>query len=173
MSEPANPDNNPPTPTPTPAPKPEVFSREYVTELRQESASYRTKAQELEAATKTATEAATKAQQEADAKVTATEKAANDRIIRAELKAEAIKAGMIDLDGLKLADLSKVSLNDKGEVVGAEEMLKDLKELKPYLFSNPQSSSNPNPPPAPKPNEPKHASEMTKEEYAAARRSIR
>lgn len=167
-------EENTPTPTPAPAPKPEpeTFSREYVKELRNESATYRTKAQEHEANANAAKEAADKAIAEATEKVSAAEKAANDRIIRAELKAEAIKAGMIDLDGLKLADLSKVTLDDKGDVVGAEDMLKALKEAKPYLFGA-TNSSNPNGAPPPKPNETKKASEMTEEEYAVARRQFK
>ncbi len=36
------------------------------------------------------------------------------RLIRAEMKAEAIRAGMIDLDWLKLLDLSEVKLNERG-----------------------------------------------------------
>jgi len=36
------------------------------------------------------------------------------RLILAEMKAEAIRAGMIDLDGLKLLDLSEMRLNEKG-----------------------------------------------------------
>lgn len=141
----------------------ETFTREYVTELRQENASYRTravdaekKAQEaIDKATLAQTEAearATKAAADADAKVKETHTASEQRIIRAELKAEAIKAGMVDLDGLKLADLSTVKLDEKGEVVGAEDMLKALKEAKPYLFKEASSSSNPEtPPPKEKP----------------------
>ncbi len=40
------------------------------------------------------------------------------RLIRAELKAEAMRAGMVDLDGLRLLDLDAVAINDKGEVEG-------------------------------------------------------
>ena len=36
------------------------------------------------------------------------------RLVHAEMKAEAIRAGMIDLDGLKLLDLSAVRLNENG-----------------------------------------------------------
>lgn len=170
MADNPNPDN--PTPVPTPAPKePETFTREYVKELRHESATYRTKAQEQEAIAKAAKEAADKAINEATEKLTAAEKAANDRIIRAELKAEALKAGMIDLDGLKLADLSKVTLDDKGEVVGAEEMMNALKEAKPYLFGKGNTSSTENPP-TPEKQQSKRATEMSAEEYAAAKAKL-
>ena len=60
---------------------------------------------------------------------------ANERVIRAELKAHALKAGIIDLDGLRLADASKLSLSDDGEVVGADALIATLRQEKPYLFS--------------------------------------
>ena len=72
----------------------------------------------------------------------AAQTAADQRIIRAELKAEALKAGMVDLDGLKLADLSKVKLNDAGEVEGADALMTELKKSKPYLFGTPGTTSN-------------------------------
>jgi hypothetical protein len=161
----------------------ETFSREYVQELRSENASYRTravdaekKAQEAEtkaAEKEAAAEAkATKAAADADAKVKETHTASDQRIIRAELKAEAIKAGMVDLDGLKLADLSTVTLDDKGEVVGAEAMLKALKEAKPYLFKEASSSSHAgDPPPKEKP-KPFNARTATPEEIQAKAREM-
>jgi len=161
----------------------ETFSREYVQELRQENATYRTRANEAEKkaqeavdkATLAQTEAearATKAATDADAKVKETHTAAEQRIIRAELKAEAIKAGMVDLDGLKLADLSTVKLDEKGEVVGAEDMLKALKEAKPYLFKEASSSSSIDPvPPKEKP-KPFDAKTATDAELQAKAREL-
>jgi hypothetical protein len=75
---------------------------------------------------------------------------------------------MIDLDGLKLADLSTVKLNDAGEVEGADALMTALKEAKPYLFKPPTGTSNPNPPPKPGSEGAKAVKDMTKEEYAAA-----
>src|ERR1700757_4325020 len=92
------------------------FSLEYVQELRGESATYRTKAKEAEVKAQAAEAKALEAQQATDAKIAEAGVRANERIIRAELKAEAIKSGMIDVDGLKLADLSQVSLNEHGDV---------------------------------------------------------
>jgi hypothetical protein len=178
-----------PSPSPAPAPSPspntgkEVFSREYVTELRGENASYRTraidaerKAQEADArATKAAEEAEArvkKATEEADAKVKETHTASEQRVIRAELKAVAIKAGMVDLDGLKLADLSTIKIDDKGEVVGAEDLMKALKESKPYLFTAATSSSSSGtPPPKGKP-APFDARTATPEELKAKAREM-
>ncbi len=159
------------------ASKPETFSREYVTELRSENATYRTRAREAEqkaieseaAAKKFAEEAAAKAEETAAARETS----ANDRIIRAELKAEAIKAGMVDLDGLKLADLSKVKLNDAGEVEGADELMKALKEAKPYLFGGAANTSNTDTPPKKKDNsKPKTAKDMDAAEWKAEKKKL-
>lgn len=162
----------------------ETFSREYVQELRHENASYRTraidaerKAQEAEAkATKAAEEAearAKKASDDADAKIKESHTSAEQRIIRAELKAEAIKAGMVDLDGLKLADLSSIKIDEKGDVQGAAELLTALKESKPYLFKEPSSSTSHTgePPPKKKP-EPFDARKATPEERAAKAREM-
>jgi len=165
-----------PAPSPSQAPaEPQTFSREYVRELREEAATQRRSRQEAEAQAKTHEENAKKAAAEAEAKVTAAQTAANDRIIRAELKAEALKAGMVDLDGLKLADLSKVKLNaETGEVEGAEALMTDLKKAKPFLFGAPASTSHAGTKP-PKPGDPevKDARTMTAEEYAKERAKIR
>lgn len=183
--EPTDPGSSaPPTPPASPTKGAETFSREYVTELRQENASYRTraieaerKAQEAEArATKAAEEAeakAKKASDDADAKSKDAHSTADQRVIRAELKAEAIKAGMVDLDGLKLADLSTVKLDENGNVQGASELLTALKESKPYLFKEPSSSTSQTqePPPKKKP-EPFDARKATPEELKAKAREM-
>lgn len=152
--------------------KPETFSREYVQELRHESASYRTKAAEAEKKAQEAADAAKKAQDEADAKTKEAETKANERIIRAELKAEAIKAGMVDLDGLKLADLSTVKLNEAGEVEGAAELMEALKKSKPFLFGSTSSTSNTGKPPEKKEDTPKKATEMDDKEWAEQRKKF-
>lgn len=156
----------PPPPAPRP-PEPQTFSAEYVRELREENKGWRLKASEQEGIARTHKEAADKAAKEAEEKVSAATKAGNDRIIRAELKAVALKAGLVDLDGLKLADLSKVTLDDKGEVQGADALLEQLKKDKPYLFGAASTSTGK---PAPKPGDQqkKSAKDMTPEEYAAA-----
>jgi hypothetical protein len=50
------------------------------------------------------------------------------------LKVAAQKAGMIDLDGLKLADMSKVTLEDNGTVKGVDELIAALKERGETIF---------------------------------------
>ena len=93
------------------------------------------------------------------------------RLIRAEMKAEAIRAGMIDLDGLKLLDLSSVALNEKGEIDDAAGRMAQFKKAKPWLFGTLSSSSPLNAPPAQAPRQ-KHATEMTNAEYAVARAAL-
>lgn len=162
-----------PAPQPATAPAPaQSFSAEYVKELREEAKGWRLK---HETALREADEhktAAQKAAEEAAAKIAEASTAAEQRIIRAELKAAAIKAGMIDLDGLKLADLSTVKLAEDGSVDGADALMESLKESKPYLFGAANSSSAPGQKPAPKPAEPKSAKDMSPEEYRKAKAAL-
>ena len=159
---------------PSPQPPVQTFSHEYVKELRQESAGYRLRASEAEKKANEAAEASKKAADEAAERVKKAEEAAQARIIRAEIKAHAIKAGIVDVDGLALADLSKLTLNDKGDVVGAEEAIDALRKAKPYLFAKTTSSSGKpgegQPPTRGEPKQ-KRATEMTAEEYQAFKRS--
>jgi hypothetical protein len=93
------------------------------------------------------------------------------RVLRAELKAEAVRAGMVDLDGLKLVDTADLRLDDKGEVEGATLLMSRLKRSKPWLFGTPSSSSSAAPPPSAPPRR-KLATEMTDEEWRQARADI-
>lgn len=181
--EPVDPGSSAPSATPPTVAGKETFSREYVQELRQENASYRTRAIEAEKKAQEAADSAKKAQDEAeakaakaaadaDAKVKDGHSAADQRVIRAELKAEALKAGMVDLDGLKLADLSAIKIDDKGEVTGATELMAALKESKPYLFREATSSSSTSTPPKKDPPKPFDARTATPEERAAKAREM-
>ena len=93
------------------------------------------------------------------------------RVAQAELKAAAAQAGMIDLDGLKLIDLSRVNTNDAGELESADALMAELKREKPWLFASQSSSSRAAVPPA-RPVRSKLATEMTAEEYRAARAEL-
>jgi hypothetical protein len=95
------------------------------------------------------------------------------RLVRAELKAEAVRAGMIDLDGLRLIDLPPLKLNDRGEIEGAAAIMQDLRKNKPWLFvAQGQSSSHPASPPSALPPKQKLATDMTDAEYRIARAAI-
>ncbi len=96
------------------------------------------------------------------------------RIVHAELKAEAIRAGIVDPDGLKLLDISTVKLNKDGEVESAGTLIADLKRAKPWLFgsSSPISTSSSSAaPPAQAPRQ-KLAMDMTEDEWRSARAAL-
>jgi hypothetical protein len=155
---------------PPPAKEPEAFSREYVAELRNENKGWRLKAQEHEGRAKAAEAAAEQARAEADQRAAKAEEAAAQRIIHAELRAAALAAGMRDLDGLKLADVSQLRLNQNAEVEGVDQMIADLKAAKPYLFEARAASTSHTAtrPPSPTPPARKRAAEMTEAEFDAA-----
>jgi hypothetical protein len=93
------------------------------------------------------------------------------RLIMSELKAEAVRAGIVDLDGLRLIDLKKARLGDDHTVEGAAALIETLKTNKPWLFT-PASSSVAMPAPPALPASQKMATEMTDAEYKAARAHI-
>ncbi|HQT63903.1 MAG: hypothetical protein B7Z75_04020 [Acidocella sp. 20-57-95] len=96
----------------------------------------------------------------------------SEKLIRAGLKAEAIRAGMVDLDGLKLLDLSEVTLDAQGEISDAPALLSKLKHIKPWLFGGAVSSSAAAHPPRPEPPRTRHANELSHEEWLAARAAL-
>jgi hypothetical protein len=93
------------------------------------------------------------------------------RLIRAELKAVAVRAGMVDLDGLKLIDTADLKLDADGNVKGAGEVMRELRRAKPWLFGGASTSSSASPPPA-QPPRPKLATEMNYDEWQAARAEL-
>lgn len=94
------------------------------------------------------------------------------RLIRAELKTEAIRAGMVDLDGLKFLDVAEITLTETGEIADAAVLLSKLKRAKPWLFGNAMSSSAAANPPRPEPPRTRHANELSHEEWLAARAAL-
>lgn len=160
---------------------PETFSREYVQELRAENKGLRLKNTELigkidgfekekaEAVSKAVEEAVTKAKAEA---LTEASAEADKRVLMAELKGEAVKAGLVDLDQLKLLDVASIKLTADGKIEGADALFKGLKETKPYLFGVPNTTSNTQQKPPPANPEAKKATEMDATEYAAAKAAL-
>jgi hypothetical protein len=92
----------------------------------------------------------------------------HSRLITANLRTEAVRAGMIDLDGLRLVDLSAVRLDDVDGIVGGRKIMAELRRTKPWLFGAPSTSSAALAPTS-LPVRQKTAMDMTDEEYAAAR----
>jgi hypothetical protein len=93
------------------------------------------------------------------------------RLVQAELKAEAIRAGMVDLDGLKLIAPGALSIGADGNVVGAAGVIDKLKRDKAWLFHTGSSSSSAQPP-ASVPVRAKLATEMTLDEWRTARADL-
>jgi hypothetical protein len=93
------------------------------------------------------------------------------RLVVANLRTEAVRAGMIDLDGLRLIDLSTVRLGNDDKIIGGRKLMDDLRRTKPWLFGV-ASSSSAAMAPASQPVRQKMALEMTDEEYAAARAAV-
>jgi hypothetical protein len=108
---------------------------------------------------------------ELEQKLTVLEVSTRERLIQAELKAEAVRAGMIDLDGLKLADTSALTLDENGAVGGAAPLLRDLRRAKPWLFGTGSSSSYAATPTA-QPPRAKLATEMSHAEWQSARAEL-
>jgi hypothetical protein len=93
------------------------------------------------------------------------------RLITANLRTEAVRAGMIDLDGLKLVDLSEVRLDENDKVVGGRRIMAELRRSKPWLFGVASTSSAATAP-ASQPVRQKTAMDMTEAEYTAARTAV-
>ena len=96
-------------------------------------------------------------------------------LLRASLRSEASRAGMVDLDGLKLIEAGDLALDDNGDVVGGAALMTSLKRAKPWLFglSGPSSSSSSvaSAPPAQSPKQ-RRAPDMTHDEWQAARAEL-
>jgi hypothetical protein len=112
---------------------------------------------------------------EAETKAATALTGAQKKALQADLRVAATLAGMLDLDGLKLVDESKIELDDDGNLKNGDALMATLKEGKAFLFSKepppppkPASSGNPDPTPQPKTPSTKKATEMTDAEYAAA-----
>lgn len=169
MSEPTDPPDNGKVYTP---------AEMAATEAQMRAAREEAKGHRLEAtAAKTAREAAEAALAAATNNHTAALSAADARFVRAELKAEAVKAGVIDAaDALAMIPVDKITRDADGNPTNAAELLAALKEAKPYLFGAPATPkpSTSSHAPAPKPGDPvaKKATDMTDEEYRAARAAV-
>jgi hypothetical protein len=105
---------------------------------------------------------------ELETKITEIEACATQRIVQSELRSHALRAGMIDLDALKLIDAVPLTLTDKGEVAGIVQLMADLKRAKPYLFQSSTTSSLSQAPPSTPPAA-RRATDMTHEEWQTAR----
>jgi len=95
------------------------------------------------------------------------------RLMQAELRTEAVRAGMVDLDGIKLVDATGLVLGANGLEGGAALMAR-MKEEKPWLFGRGGSSSSSSAGRVPVVVAPKvkTAMEMSEAEWRAARAEL-
>jgi hypothetical protein len=93
------------------------------------------------------------------------------RSIQSELRAEALRRGMVDLDGLKLIESGQISIDADGNVLGVTAVMAKLRRDKPWLFGAPSSSSVAGVP-AVAPARTKLATEMTLQEWRVARAEL-
>jgi hypothetical protein len=93
------------------------------------------------------------------------------RLIFADLKVEAMRANMIDLDGLQFLDMSQLRLDEDGNLADGASLIARLKRTKPWLFSTPSSSSVAKVPPSGQTRQ-KLARDLSDEEYRIARANI-
>jgi hypothetical protein len=93
------------------------------------------------------------------------------RLRQAELKAEAVRAGIVDLDGLKLLDAAVLAAPAGDGHDDIPQIIGKLRREKPWLFGNQNSSSTAAVPQA-APTKRKLATEMSVEEWRAARAEL-
>lgn len=96
------------------------------------------------------------------------------RLVQAELRTEALRAGMVDLDGVRLIDAAGLLLTEAGGVQGGPALMARMRQDKPWLFARPHgnSSSWGDAPPPVAPAAPRSAMDMGVEEWRAARAEL-
>jgi len=153
------------------APKGEVSQeaqKRFLEDIAKWKSNFQTTKEELETV-KTHSE---KEKQELTSKVESTAKERQmyeEKYVHAEIKAQAVAAGIKDIDFVKLIDTAEVKIDDKGNVIGIDKAIADLKTKKPDWFgSERKASSSTNAPFADKETKttPKHARDMSPEEWA-------
>lgn len=160
-------------------------SNDAILELRHENANLRKRLDEIaeEKAQQLAEERIAQAREEAktaaskllDDYVKSAEEKTRARVLRAELKAAATRAGVVEFDDafvIMQRNLGDVKYDDDGNVTNAVEIVAAFKESKPYLFQGVNTTST-----TPTPNTrqtftEKSALEMTRDEYRIARAKL-
>lgn len=108
---------------------------------------------------------------ELEARLVEMEARATQRLVQSELRSLALRAGLIDVDALKLIDPASLKLDDEGNLENASKLMSEFKRNKPYLFGGSNSSTTavlpPTTPPAAK-----RATQMTHDEWQAARAEL-
>lgn len=117
-----------------------IYDAQYVERLKKEALKWKSRAKENKDAAAKAVEIEARIKENETSATQALLKAqemnaaAERRMINAELKTLAGEFGLKDMAYVKIADLSKVKLDENGDVVGAREMMTELKKHHPDLF---------------------------------------
>ena len=92
------------------------------------------------------------------------------KLVQAELRTAAARAGMVDLDGVKMVDAASLEVNAAGELENGAAVMAALRQAKPWLFGRSSSSAAV----APRAAAPKQktAMEMTVDEWRVARAEL-
>ncbi len=90
------------------------------------------------------------------------------RLVQAELRTEALRAGMVDLDGVRMIDPGAIRLTEAGGLEGGAALMTRLRQDKPWLFGRGSSSSGAAAPSA----APRSAMDMGVDEWRAARAEL-
>jgi hypothetical protein len=91
--------------------------------------------------------------------------------VLAGLRTEAAKADTVDLDALKLFDVSALRLDDDDRIVDDTTIMVEFRGSRPWLFRSAFSSS-PSVAPTSQPVRHKPVTEISDAEYAAARAAV-
>ena len=91
------------------------------------------------------------------------------RVLRAELKAAAVQAGIVDADAVALLPLDGVSLGTDGNMKLPDGYFDAARQARPWLFKSAAATStgNPTAPPPPGDLKPRRAADMTEAERRA------
>lgn len=108
---------------------------------------------------------------ELEARLADMEQRTTQRLVQSELKTHALRAGLIDLDALKLLDATSLKLDEHGNLPEAARLMTDLRRAKPYLFAAANTSTPQATPPTSQP-EVKKATQMTHAEWQTARAEL-
>ena len=166
------------------SPATKTYDEAYVTGLRNEAKGYREEATAARARAEASDGALSKAGTDhaaalvaAQASVAEARAAANTATMQAALKVAAKDAGMIDLDGLKLLDISAVKVDDAGVVTIPDTFFADAKKAKSYLFTatgadTGNTTGTGKTPPVKEGGKPVSAMDMSDDDYKAARAAI-
>lgn len=103
-----------------------------------------------------------------EAEILQTRQSAEARLTRAELRAEAMRAGIVDLDGLKLLNTDAISIGPDGTPTDIKTHIAKFKQAKPWLFGG-NSTTTTASAPASQPFKARSAMDMSDDEYNAAR----